>query len=203
MNSSLQPYLLASEYLDWTHPAVLAQAQQLAEGATSAVEIAQACFAFVRDVIRHSWDHAENPVTCSASDVLAHRTGFCYAKSHLLAALLRANGMPAGLCYQRLTVDGDGPPFCLHGLNAVYLPQHGWYRMDARGNKPGVAAAFTPPVEQLAFALTHAGEFDVPGIWDRPLPVVVQALQHAPSYDALAAHLPDLPELSALPELPG
>lgn len=44
-----------------------------------------------------------------------------------LAALLRANGVPAGLCYQRLTVAADGSPYCLHGLNAVYLKQHGLF----------------------------------------------------------------------------
>ena len=90
-------------------------------------------------------DFGRVEVTCRASDVLAARTGFCYAKSHLLAALLRANGIPAALCYQRLSIDGQGPPFCLHGLNAVHLPEHGWYRIDARGNKPGVDAQFTPP----------------------------------------------------------
>jgi transglutaminase-like putative cysteine protease len=36
-------------------------------------------------------------------------------------------------------------------LNALYLPDYGWYRVDARGNKPGVAAEFCPPTEKLAF----------------------------------------------------
>lgn len=27
----------------------------------------------------------QNPVTCRASEVLVHGTGYCYAKSHLLA----------------------------------------------------------------------------------------------------------------------
>lgn len=73
--------------------------------------------------------------------MLRHRTGFCYAKSHLLAALLRANGIAAGLCYQRLSVNGGGTPYCLHGLNAVFLKDFGWYRVDARGNKPGIQPA--------------------------------------------------------------
>jgi len=74
-----------------------------------------------------------NPVTLKASEVLENKTGFCYAKSHLLAAFLRANRIPSGLCYQRLSVYENGPPFCLHGLNAVFLPGIGWYRIDARG----------------------------------------------------------------------
>ena len=71
-------------------------------------------------------------MTCSASQVLLHGTGFCYAKGHLLAALLRANAIPVGSCYQRLRIDGTGPPFCLHGFNSVHLPAIGWYRIDAR-----------------------------------------------------------------------
>jgi hypothetical protein len=50
----------------------------------------------------------------------------------LLAALLRANGIPVGLCYQRLTIT-DQPPFCIHGLNAVCLQDHGGYHIDVRG----------------------------------------------------------------------
>jgi hypothetical protein len=35
--------------------------------------------------------------------VLAQRTGIRHAEAHALVVLLRAEGMPAGLCYQRLT----------------------------------------------------------------------------------------------------
>lgn len=187
----LSPYLAVSPIIDWQHPAVFAQAQALAAGQHSDEDIACACFAFVRDAIRHSWDAQQNPVTCAASAVLMHRTGYCYAKSHLLAALLRANGIPAGLCYQRLTIADQCPPFCLHGLNAVYLPQYGWYRLDARGNKPGVAAEFCPPHERLAFDVTLPGEADLPGIFADPLASVVAVLARAHSYQEVAAQLPD------------
>lgn len=92
----------------------------LAAGQAPDEAIARACFELVHDGIAHRWDHRRAAVTCRASDVLARRPGYCYAKSHLLAALLCANGVPAGLCYQRLTVTGR-PSCCLHGLNAVYL----------------------------------------------------------------------------------
>ena len=62
--------------------------------------------ASVRDEISHSGDFRVNQPTCAASEVLRHKAGWCFAKSHLLAALLRANSIPAGLCYQRL-VDVD------------------------------------------------------------------------------------------------
>ena len=83
------------------------------------------------------------------------------------------------------------PPFCLHGLIAVYLNEHGWYRIDARGNKAGVDAQFSPPIEQLAFSTNIDGEFDFPEIWSEPLPAVVRVLQAAESVQTLATCLPD------------
>lgn len=191
-------FLADSEYIDWKHPAVMAKAAELAEGVADEA-VAARCFEFVRDAIRHSWDYRMNPVTCKASDVLLHGTGFCYAKSHLLAALLRANGIPAGLCYQRLSVNADGPPFCLHGLNAVYLDRYGWYRVDARGNKAGVSAEFVPPVERLAFAIEFPGEKDFPGIWAEPLPDVILALTRHAGVEQVAGNLPDSEELTMNP----
>lgn len=189
--NDFHPYLAHSAYIDWQHPAVRAQAQTLAAGCTSTTAIAKACFEFVRDQIKHSWDYRLNPVTCKASEVLHFGTGYCYAKSHLLAALLRANGIPAGLCYQRLTIT-DQPPFCLHGLNAVYLEPYGWYRMDARGNKARVNAQFCPPTEQLAFPLLQVQEADLPGIWSEPHPAVVDVLTRFTSIEDVAMNLPDV-----------
>ena len=189
---SMQRYLLASIYIDFDAPDVRAAARRLAAGAASETDVVRACFEFVRDEIRHSVDFKLNPVTCKASDVLRHRTGYCYAKSHLLAALLRANGIPAGLCYQRLSVGDGGAPYCLHGLNAVYLQDAGWYRIDARGNKPGIDARFEPPVERLAFAVRERDERMLPEVWAEPLPVVVHALECYDTWDQVLANLPDV-----------
>lgn len=188
----MTPYLSASKYIDFDHPWVQETAKGLGRSGTTQLAIAQSCFEFVRDEVRHSGDHKLNPVTCRASDVLTHRTGYCYAKSHLLAALLRATGIPAGLCYQRLSVSGAGAPYCLHGLNAVYLDDFGWYRLDARGNKPGVDAQFTPPVEALAFAVRPPNECDLPEIWAEPLPNVVAALEQHSDVVQVAQNLPDV-----------
>ena len=189
----MTPYLSFSTYIDFDHPGVAAEARALAHGTSSELDLVQRCFEFVRDEIKHSNDFKLNPVTCKASDVLWHGTGYCYAKSHLLAALLRANGIPTGLCYQRLPVNDEGAPYCLHGLNAVHLQQFGWYRIDARGNKPGVQAAFTPPVEALAFAIREPMARDLPEIWSEPLPCVVEVLQRCQDVDEVQRHLPDVP----------
>jgi len=91
-----------------------------------------------------------------------------------------------------LTVETDGPPYCLHGLNAVYLKQHGWYRIDARGNKPGVVAEFSPPVENMAFQIVDIAERDFPEIWAEPLPLVITILTGNKTVELVFDHLPDI-----------
>ena len=103
----MEEYLKATEIIDWKHPDIKDLAKKLDQG--SVIETARAAFEWVRDEIQHSIDFERNPVTCTASQVLKEKTGVCYAKSHLLAALLRANSIPAGFCYQRLSRGDDGP----------------------------------------------------------------------------------------------
>ena len=132
-------------------------------------------------------------VTCTASDVLRHGTGICFSKSHLLAALLRANGIPAGFCYQLLRLD---PPanneLVLHGMNGVYLAGIGrWIRLDARGNTNGIDARFSIDREQLAFAMDPAaGEFLYDTIYAAPVGSVVERLSQYASRRELWRDLP-------------
>ena len=186
---NFKEYLAVTEIIDWQNPQILELAHQLKTPKPNTT--AKACFEWVRDNIHHSSDYQMNPVTCVASQVLKHKTGYCYGKSHLLAALLRANSIPAGFCYQRLSVFDNGAPYSLHGLNGVYLNEYGWYRADARGNKPGVDAQFNPPQEQLAFKINFSEETDSKHIFAEPLPKVVLALQTYDTWDDLLHNLPD------------
>ncbi len=185
----LTPFRKACEVVDHDHDTIVAKANGLA--CPNQLDTAANCFRFVRDEIRHSGDFQLNPVTCKASDVLAHGTGYCYAKSHLLCALLRSNDIPAGFCYQRLSVDGHGAPFCLHGMTAIWISELGWYRVDPRGNRAGIDAQFNPPHEQLAFSTSLPGERDLAGIHPNPLDRVVEALSQFETWDALGKNLPD------------
>jgi len=188
----MEEYLKVSKVIDWSHPEVVEIAKQLASGHKTSTAIAKTCFEWVRDQIFHSFDYQMNPVTCRASDVLRYKTGYCYAKSHLLAALLRANQIPVGFCYQRLSIDDRGAPYSLHGFNAIYLPEIGWYRVDARGNKEGVDAQFCPPQERLAFNIRFPEEADFHAIFSEPLPIIIEALQAQVTWDDMLRNLPDI-----------
>jgi transglutaminase-like putative cysteine protease len=188
----MEEYLQVTEIIDWQHPEIIKCSQKIASGHKTPDAIAKACFEWVRDNICHSFDFQMNPVTCRASDVLQHKTGYCFAKSHLLAALLRANQIPAGFCYQRLSIDDQGAPYSLHGFNAIYLPEIGWYRVDARGNKTGVNAQFNPPLEQLAYKTQLPEEADFPTIFAEPMQIVIDALQAQTTWDDMLHNLPDI-----------
>lgn len=192
LDNKMELYLESSIYIDWQCADIKALSASLSPDGASDEVIAKNCFEWVRDNIKHSYDYKLNPVTCKASDVLKYKTGYCYAKSHLLAALLRAAGIPAGLCYQRLSVNDEGAPYCLHGLNAVYLQAHGWYRIDPRGNKEGVDAQFTPPHEHLAFPVRLRAEANLPAIWPSPLMNVVSTLENNNTYQQVFENLPDI-----------
>lgn len=183
------PLLAECGVIDCNHPAIQERAELLSYGLDDDDSIAKACFKWVRDEIEHSVDFERGPVTCKASDVLLHGTGFCYAKSHLLAALLRANRVPAGMCYQRLR--GTHQPFVLHGLNIVHLPRFGWYRIDARGNTDGIDAQFTPPREHLAWSGKEEGEINFQEIWATPMPQVVTMLHNRTAWRDVSENLPD------------
>ncbi|MFC5261959.1 transglutaminase family protein [Kribbella qitaiheensis] len=173
----MEEYLAEDEVIDVSHPAITALAARLRRDNPGTTDFARAAFDFTRDEVNHSMDAGDPRVTVKASEVLEHRTGLCFAKSHLLTALLRAEGVPAGLCYQRLS-NGKGGHF-LHGMVAVNLDGT-WYRQDPRGDKPGVTSEFSLDEERLAYQPDPAlDEADLDEILTAPDPGVVAALRGA------------------------
>jgi transglutaminase-like putative cysteine protease len=175
-------YLTGDDVIDLSHPSIKGLAGSLRAENGDDTSFATAAFEYARDVVRHSVDVQDPRVTLSASETLREGVGLCFAKAHLLTALLRTEGIPTGLCYQRLA--GDGSTFYIHGLVAVHL-QGSWHRQDPRGNKPGVDAQFSLTTEQLAWPVaTELGEHDYPQLLVSPYPDVVESLRGAT--DALA-----------------
>ncbi|UGT44122.1 transglutaminase family protein [Nocardia yamanashiensis] len=190
MRSDVDPddYLLGDEIIEVDHPAVRALAVALWSESGSPIDYARNTFEWVRDKVGHSYDVRDPRVTLTASEVLEHRVGLCYAKSNLLTALLRAQGIPTALCYQRLA-HGEG--HVIHGLVAVHL-DGGWYRQDPRGNNAHVTAEFSIGEERLAYSVDPAqGEIDYPQLFRTTAPVVVDALRAAS--DTLAIYDAGLP----------
>ena len=179
-SEDINEYLKCDEVIDFYYNDVSKLADQLYSESESETEFVKMAYEYVRDMISHSADISADTVTCSASEVLKAGHGICFAKSHLLAAILRSKSVPAGFCYQKLILDDESAPVLIyHGLNGVYLREYGkWIRLDARGNKPGVNAKFSIDSEMLAFPIRpEKGEVDVPVIYADPDTEIVKTLQ--------------------------
>ena len=157
-------YLASTECIDYKHPLVQEKVAELRKTADSSLDYIQRVYEFVRDEIPHSWDIGTEVVSRKASDVLLNKTGICWTKSCLLAALLRANCIPSGISYQLLTRsdEDDSEGYIIHALNTVYFEElDKWIRLDARGNKENVDAQFSLNEEKLAFPIREEfGEID-------------------------------------------
>ena len=174
MSGRPSDYLGSDDVVEVDHPAIRALAGALRAASPDDVDFAHAAYDWVRDQIRHSVDAQDPTVTLTASEVLSAGVGLCYAKSHLLVAVARAGGVPAGLCYQQLAHD-TGP--VLHGLVAVYLRGR-WHRQDPRGNRAGIDAQFRLDREQLAYPIAPgSADRDLPEVHVRPSPAVIAALR--------------------------
>ena len=157
-------YLDETESIDYNNPIILVKVDELQKKSSSRIDYIEKSYKFVRDEIPHSWDIRSEIVSRRASEVLMNKTGICWTKSCLLAALLRANGIPSGISYQHLTrADEDASEgYIIHALNTVYISElNKWIRLDARGNKENVHAEFSLEGERLAFPIrSHLGEID-------------------------------------------
>ena len=193
--NNLNQYLAATDVVDYDALNIQAVAEGLSKTTNNKIDLAKTVYEYVRDTIPHSFDINDDIVTCEASEVLKHKQGICYAKSHLLAALLRYLQIPTGFCYQKQKLiqnDTKQPLMVLHGLNAIYLESlDKWIRVDARGNKPGVNAEFNLEREVLAYPVREEDqEVDFPTVYSQPNEKVIAALRSSKNRQELIINLP-------------
>lgn len=189
----LQQYLTSSDVINFTDKNIVDLGERLYAQSKDTMDYIKNAYEYVRDQVSHSADINHDTITCSASEVLAAGHGICFAKSHLLAALLRYKSIPTGFCYQKLILDDETAPVLVyHGLNGVYLSEYSkWIRLDARGNKEGVNAQFSIEEEQLAFPIRpELGEKDILVVYPEPDVKVLEKLTNNKTRTELFDDLP-------------
>lgn len=196
----MDKFLEKSEYIDYESDLIISKAQQLFSDNMTNVEKAQAAYLFVRDEIPHSFDCNDSIITATASDVLKYKTGICHAKSNLLAALLRSQGIPAGFCFQHLTLmEDDTKGYCLYCFNAI-MPYNKWVKVDARGNTKGKNAQFSMDTPILAFEnRPEYDEYFFDGIFAKPDKSTMEMLRCAKNLQDVIDGLSEKP--SGRPDL--
>lgn len=189
----INKYLALDKVIDYDNEAIKNLSDSLFSQAEDELAYIKAAYEFVRDQISHSADAGEDIITCAASEVLQAGHGICFAKSHLLVALLRCKSIPSGFCYQKLILDDETAPVLIyHGLVGVYIKElDSWVRLDARGNKEGVNAQFSIEEERLAFSIRpELGEVDDYTVYPNPDEKVLERLQKYETRPQLWKDLP-------------
>lgn len=192
-SNKIDDYLKCDSVIDYANEAIMELADTLFKQVNNKFDFIKTAYEFVRDNISHSADINEDIITCAASEVLKAGHGICFAKSHLLAALLRCKSIPTGFCYQKLILNDEvAPVLVYHGLNGVYIEEHRkWIRLDARGNKTGVDAQFSIETEQLAFPIRpQMGEVDSYIVYPNPDIKILEKLRNIKTRTELWNHLP-------------
>ena len=126
----MKEFLASGQYIDSSHPAVVAFSDQHAAG-KSDLEKAVSLYYAVRDEIRYNpFLDFSDPQVFKASAVLEADQGFCVGKASLLAACARAAGIPARVGFAdvknhltspRLAETMGSDLFVYHGYTDLYL----------------------------------------------------------------------------------
>ncbi len=193
--SGLDRYLEDTGVVDWQTPVVYDKARKLLGPGASTEDRIRAAYEFVRDDIQDclAEGHASEAVPCTASQVLREGAGLSYARCHLLAALLRAQGIPTGFGYQRLVDPGCPSGYALHGWAAAWLAdEERWLPLDPAGRSEGGALAFRLDPPHFAHRPDpEAGEMHFPTLYARPARTVVDLLEKAETLARIRPYLPN------------
>lgn len=92
-------YLMPDAVIEAQTPAVVGLARDLRQFSVDDDEFVRRAHDWVSEVIAWPVGRGERRVPITSMEVLFTGIGCTFGRSHLLAALLRAGGVPAALCY--------------------------------------------------------------------------------------------------------
>ncbi|MCB1706312.1 MAG: transglutaminase family protein [Halioglobus sp.] len=123
--------LAPSRFIDSEHPSITALATSLTDPAAGAITNAVSLYYWVRDQVRYNPYRVDiSPEAYLASATLAQGEAWCVPKALLLAALCRAQGIPARVGYadvrnhlstERLRQSMQTDVFYYHGYTSLFL----------------------------------------------------------------------------------
>ncbi len=150
--------LVATKFLDYEHPSVVAFVREVTEGATTDVERVKRLFLAVRDRVRYDPYQIElQPHHLTASATLARGRAFCVPKAVLLAATLRSVGVPARLGFADVT-NHLATQRLLDTLKTSVFAFHGYVIVRLGGRELKITPAFDARL--CAFFGVEPLEFD-------------------------------------------
>jgi transglutaminase-like putative cysteine protease len=125
-------YLEPSEHIDSTNPAIVNQANKLAQGKDDLWLVVSEFAIWTKNNVAYNLSTLTAEVAQKASWVLQNRNGVCDELTSLFIAMLRAVGVPArfvtGVSYTASPLFPE--KWGAHGWAEVYFPDVGWVPFD-------------------------------------------------------------------------
>lgn len=163
----------ATSVIDSDSDCIRALADELAADAADDANAVRAMFDYVRDeIVYHMAPAVTERQDWRASDTVQRGYGFCHQKAVVLAALVRARGIPSALGMETL-LDHKIPPHLVELIGSQELSPHGytlvfvngrWQRVDASLDSTLCAAKgyrvveYAPGSDQLLPATDVSGK---------------------------------------------
>ena len=117
------PFLYPNQYVNFTSDSkVVAKGQELAEGASSDLEVITRIYDYITGNITYDYDKASDPptgYTCDVDAILDSVTGICLDYAAVMASMLRSQRIPT-----RLEVGYAQDAY--HAWISVYTADTGW-----------------------------------------------------------------------------
>lgn len=132
-------FLEPTFFIDSKSEVITKLVEKIGESANQAVDFIKSSFNYVRDKIKYTVETVQHdsPADMKASTTVLREKGFCIQKAVALAALLRANNIPARLHFADI-INHRSPPylqelmgtkvFVFHGYTDVYL-ENRWIKL--------------------------------------------------------------------------
>ncbi|MDL2294932.1 transglutaminase-like domain-containing protein [Ruminococcaceae bacterium OttesenSCG-928-D13] len=134
--SEQAPYLVPTKLVRYTPDSLcVAESYELAAHSADNLSVAQQVFAWVAGNIEYDYDKADEIGGTTLryepypDETYETRLGICYDYASLLAAMLRANGIPTKLVKGEV-MRSDGQ-IIAHAWNMVWTEQSGWIAVDS------------------------------------------------------------------------
>ncbi len=123
VTNTFGPYLYPNQYVNFNKDsAVVPKAKELAEGATSDMEVVTAIYSYIVNNVtydKEKFETAEKTYLPNVDEVLSSKRGFCFDYSALMCSMLRSQRIPA-----RMEIGYAGDVY--HAWLSVYIDEIGW-----------------------------------------------------------------------------
>ncbi|MBR6451454.1 MAG: transglutaminase domain-containing protein [Lachnospiraceae bacterium] len=123
VTNTFGPYLYPNQYVNFNKDsAIVPKAKELAEGATTDLEVVTAIYSYIVTNVtydKEKFETAEKSYLPDVDEVLASKRGFCFDYSALMASMLRSQRIPA-----RMEIGYAGDVY--HAWLSVYIDDVGW-----------------------------------------------------------------------------